>query len=178
MSTTTTTVETLSAEVRTLVVGKRQITLSVFRQLDCVPLEQCQAFGRVRDKGSDALLVGRDRDSGALVRSWYFEPWEPVMRGPFVIGPNDLGGETVTVCGSISAEGLYFEEELVGFLPDAVTKCGVAGHGFGVTGGRCSHWHTNGLDDRIRAAIDRRQQIRAMHLAAAELPLIVLAGLR
>lgn len=49
---TTATVEVLTAEVRVLMVGSRQITLSVARQLDYVPVTSLEPFGRVR-LGSD-----------------------------------------------------------------------------------------------------------------------------
>ena len=43
-------VKLLTAEVRTLQVGNRQVTLSVFRQLDTLlNLENFEPFGRVRD---------------------------------------------------------------------------------------------------------------------------------
>jgi hypothetical protein len=44
----TTTVEMLTAEVRVLMVGSRQITLSVARQLDTVNADEIEPFGRVR----------------------------------------------------------------------------------------------------------------------------------
>ena len=44
---TTATVETLTAEVRVLMVGNRQITLSVAKQLDEVPIAEIEVFGRV-----------------------------------------------------------------------------------------------------------------------------------
>ena len=77
MTTTTARVEVLTAEVRVLVVGSRQITLSVFRQLDRVDAALIEPFGLVRDKpadpGSDRVVVvgrsARPADHGALVRS-------------------------------------------------------------------------------------------------------------
>lgn len=53
MTTTEARVELLTAEVRTLVVGARQVTLSVARQLDIVPpWYGVEPFGRVRIGGS------------------------------------------------------------------------------------------------------------------------------
>lgn len=65
-------VQVLTAEVRTLVVGSRQVTLSVYSQLDSADYDEIEPFGRVRPR--DALLdyiylVGRHRQAGALVRS-------------------------------------------------------------------------------------------------------------
>lgn len=71
---TTATVETLTAEVRVLMVGNRQVTLSVYRQLDHVKVTRIEPFGRVnaadRDKlGDEINVVGRDTRDGVLVRS-------------------------------------------------------------------------------------------------------------
>lgn len=79
----TATVELLSAEVRVLMVGNRQVTLSVYRQLDVVKVEAIEPFGRVRsgEKWIDGYgdevphigVVGRVRDgyrgAGALARA-------------------------------------------------------------------------------------------------------------
>jgi hypothetical protein len=55
MSTRTATVEALTAEVRVLMVGSRQITLSVVRQLDRVAPDLIEPFGRVRAARQPAL---------------------------------------------------------------------------------------------------------------------------
>jgi hypothetical protein len=47
---TSATVELLTAQVRILQVGSRQVTLSVYRQLDQVPADEIEPFGRVHDK--------------------------------------------------------------------------------------------------------------------------------
>lgn len=64
-------VKLLTAEVRTLQVGNRQVTLSVFRQLDTLlNLENFEPFGRVRDGHDDfreVKMVGRDTTTDALV---------------------------------------------------------------------------------------------------------------
>lgn len=44
---TTATVETLTAEVRVLMVGNRQVTQSVAKQLDVVSIFQIEAWGRI-----------------------------------------------------------------------------------------------------------------------------------
>lgn len=71
MSSKTATVETLTAEVRVLMVGSRQVTMSVYNQLDYVAPEQIEPFGRVHPKEWNldwVHVVGRDRD-GTLCRS-------------------------------------------------------------------------------------------------------------
>lgn len=68
----TATVEVLTAAVRVLMVGSRQITLSVFNQLDAVAPDDIQPFGRVRAKLTDhecTEVVGADA-TGQLCRSW------------------------------------------------------------------------------------------------------------
>lgn len=78
MSTNQATVETLTAEVRVLTVGNRQITQSVAKQLDFAPYEDVEPFGRVRltgkgfddGKGDHRLwVIGQHKSTGALVRS-------------------------------------------------------------------------------------------------------------
>ncbi|HKO85632.1 MAG TPA: hypothetical protein VJ140_13990 [Actinomycetota bacterium] len=81
MGTETATVETLTAEVRVLMVGSRQVTLSVARQLDVVHPSVLEPFGRVNLNGKPAGdaqaggwttevdLIGCSRIDGALVRS-------------------------------------------------------------------------------------------------------------
>ena len=76
MASVTATVETLTAEVRVLMVGRRQVTMSVFRQLDTVDWKErktLELFGRVRGTRKDEkrllYVVGRVKDTGVLVRS-------------------------------------------------------------------------------------------------------------
>jgi hypothetical protein len=82
MATATAQVEVLTAEVRVLMVGSRQVTLSVYRQLDPVHTFAIDPFGRVSDEKSEKLdwphdpwyradvyVVGVDQEDGALVRS-------------------------------------------------------------------------------------------------------------
>lgn len=69
---TTATVETLTAEVRTLVVGSRQVTMSVFNQLDKVDPDQIEPMGRVAPREREfgyVHVVGRHVTTGALVSS-------------------------------------------------------------------------------------------------------------
>lgn len=71
-TTTSATVETVTAEVRVLMVGSRQVTMSVYNQLDRVDPGDVEPFGRVapRDANQQRIyIVGRERSSGALVRS-------------------------------------------------------------------------------------------------------------
>jgi hypothetical protein len=71
-------IEVLTAEVRTLMVGSRQVTLSVYRQLDWASPDQCEPFGRVRDSKDDdferTYIVGRGTTTGSLIRSSCWPP--------------------------------------------------------------------------------------------------------
>lgn len=67
--TKTATVEVLTAEVRVLMVGSRQVTLSVYRQLDCVPVGDIEPFGRVNDGDHLLSIVGLARSDSSLAKS-------------------------------------------------------------------------------------------------------------
>jgi hypothetical protein len=96
-STTTATVEVLTAEVRTLMVGSRQVTQSVYKQLDWVEPEHVEPFGRFGvDQGrrlysSDHVtVVGRHRQTGALVRS-QAAPVDEFSHDRITEPPHELG---------------------------------------------------------------------------------------
>ena len=68
------TVTTLTAEVKTLMIGSRQVTLSIWHQLDRVHPDKITTFGRVSPPGNAEAVVwvvGSHRETGALVRSSY-----------------------------------------------------------------------------------------------------------
>jgi hypothetical protein len=68
----TATVETLTAEVRVLMVGSRQITLSVYGQLDRIDAGEIEPFGRVRPKDGTPgwiYIIGKNPGNGELVRA-------------------------------------------------------------------------------------------------------------
>ena len=72
METNTATIETLTAEVRVLMVGRRQVTLSVYRQLDRYDASLIEPFGRIRDsrdKDSRRIYVVGCTPGGVLARS-------------------------------------------------------------------------------------------------------------
>lgn len=85
----TATVETLTAEVRVLMVGSRQVTLSVFKQLDEVELES--------DDGDHFQPWGRVR-SGEKMRDWDHRS-KPFMVEPWLelIGRDDRMGSLVSM---------------------------------------------------------------------------------
>ena len=71
MTSTTAEVQVLTAEVRVLMVGSRQVTLSVYRQLDPVAASDIEPFGRVSDDRSAKL---------PWPRSWLYLPNAGVRR--------------------------------------------------------------------------------------------------
>ena len=89
MAEKTATVELLTAEVRVLKVGSRQVTLSVYRQLDWVKHDYIEPFGRVSDSQDqhrdnkhdmrNIYIIGKSKEDGTLVRSYYNlkidKPW-------------------------------------------------------------------------------------------------------
>lgn len=65
-------VQVLTAEVRTLVVGSRQITMSVYNQLDMVAPDEIEPFGRVNARdvsGRWVDVIGRHAKTGVLTSS-------------------------------------------------------------------------------------------------------------
>jgi hypothetical protein len=67
----TATVEVLTAEVRVLMVGSRQITKSVFMQLDWVKPDDVDPMGRVEPFSThvQTAIIGASRFDGSLVRA-------------------------------------------------------------------------------------------------------------
>src|SRR5215468_12451702 len=101
-------VETLTAEVRVLMVGNRQITLSVARQLDWCALEDLTPFGRVRLEAAEPrVVIGRYEPTGVLRVARYRAGTEVAH-----LDKTDMGG-TVTVCPTVTRGfpiiGLHFE---------------------------------------------------------------------
>jgi hypothetical protein len=89
-------VQVLTAEVRTLMVGSRQVTLSVYNQLDDVGYDQIEPFGRVSPKDArrwQLCVVGRDRGTGALARSWV---------------PNERGLSSLKEHGGLASNGGHY----------------------------------------------------------------------
>lgn len=178
----TATVETLTAEVRVLMVGNRQMTMSVAKQLDWCDLEELQPFGRVhinRDQ-VDTLVIGRHQSSGALRIARCYpsrDRWTPM------VDPEDLSGK-VTVCNSVLTGPDYFRFQFgtgnVSILINkkATEKCEIEDHGPRPTQGECGYWYPNDQQENIVAVIERCNARFSLHKQARELPLIVLAGLK
>ena len=185
MSATTATVETLKAEVRTLMVGNRQVTLSVAKQLDRVPLNELEVFGRIHLGKESNLVVGRHVESGALALSSFrsFKPFigfieltdgaEPLLDYPMV-------------CSSLNNRldnGFRLALDDVPFiLADRnIRRCQISGH-FPYSRDSCDNWDPGSFGETFRKELQRQREAYerkvSVNRAAAESPLIVLAGLR
>lgn len=78
---TVTELETQTAEVHVVKMGRGNLTLSKYRQLDRVDESGLEPFGRVHDPkdptynyGALFHVVGRSKATGALVRAAVYEP--------------------------------------------------------------------------------------------------------
>ena len=146
----TATVEVLAAEVRVLKVGSRQVTMSVYNQLDTINDEDIEPFGRVRAREHDhefVYVVGRDQRDGTLARSR-----RPAMRRAIHTRVmNEAGSdEARRVCAAMQAtRTAVYDECWVERNPDIA-----------------SWW------------VKRVEELEAAAGEWKRLPLIVLAGLR
>jgi hypothetical protein len=171
-------VELLTAEVRTLMVGNRQVTLSVAKQLDRIGLEHLDPFGRIRIGDDGNLAIGRDRRSGALAISAFRD----YFSDPTV---DDLGDCRIRVCSGNRPNRNYYSLRYKdrSFRVHAIEcdECNIAGHAYGNE--KCPGWMMVGEDPEVGylhllLRFDEDDAHRARHRAAKDLPLIVLAGLR
>jgi len=178
--TSTATVEVLSAEVRVLMVGSRQVTLSVYRQLDSAPLTDVELFGRVRDRSDssgDIHVIGRHQESGSLTRAclaqtlWpRFEPdfahWWGHVKGGVTGSSFDRGGNGGVV---VAQEGdiaiAWITHPMGRSCPLVPSACSI-----------------DALESTWRREASRQLSDellkRDLRNSLAKLPLVVLAGLR
>jgi hypothetical protein len=167
---TTARVEVLTAEVRVLMVGSRQVTLSVYAQLDQVDHGEVEPFGRVAPRDADTdyvYVVGastRDADRGSLVRSRYqiAAQWRRQAAAcrrmiPFARERDALKRELADPA-NLSTQWR---------LQDRIRQLDNAMLGF-------LHWTTAELDETVRESAVAAEQAALWEA----LPLIVLAGLR
>jgi len=202
----TATVETLVAEVRVLMVGSRQITLSVAKQLDVIPLSRLKPFGRVK-LGDDDTVIGADTQTGVLClsrirpevdrRAWpaltehpgWLKPLRCRQHQPAGNGYNGVGSDEVALAFGP-------DKWLIGLLVDDMedrhganarqchnADCQGAPQctGFHCTD-ECNFWDPRDYRDeiarKVEAHTERYREDQRRVQAAKELPLIVLAGLR
>jgi hypothetical protein len=193
---TTARVEVLTAAVRVLMVGSRQVTLSVYNQLDLVDAFDIEPMGRVRAREGEGL-VGADPD-GNLVRADFPSPG--LLLALNICPEQEVGQVTDDSpgCGyqggrhghhtvRLRWNGLTFYSGLADpFSDDGKTEHHMGGppptpaYSAPEWANVCAehrsvyHWSAAELDDRAaeyRRVLARRDELEA-------LPLIVLAGLR
>ena len=172
------TVEVLTAEVRVLMVGSRQVTMSVYNQLDHRPYVEVTPFGRVRPKdgtSDEVHLVGVDTD-GTLVRTSVYR-WRP---------PTDAEYVSFVAAGSSVDEVMdrlrwaanqnSADSEIVTALVRAGIEAGLSGElatNAAKRGTATTHVYLKGGGER------RSRLVVVENWAeASAYPLIVLAGLR
>ncbi len=103
MSGKTAIVEALTAEVRVLMVGSRQITLSVARQLDEVMPSMIKPFGRIRSNrnpGVNEIEVIGPNDIGELVRASIGYTWMTCQDDDSPQGYSGYNKRRLNSCGS------------------------------------------------------------------------------
>lgn len=179
-STTDARVTTITAEVRVLMVGSRQVTLSVAKQLDHVDLGGIEPFGRVR-LGDRVEVIGRSREDGTLVLARLTDRPSRVPH----ISEDDLDPDVESmpiICDKMMTDyddlyRLRLGDRDIRLYVTAVSRCGKHPRGIASTG-ECGHWDPNGHEKPIRAAIRAWDEAVALYDKADALPLIVLAGLR
>lgn len=179
-TTTAATVETLTAEVRTLVVGSRQVTLSVAKQLDVIPLARLELMGRVRidkdDTDHSGWAIGRDARTGSLALS----KWDYLTRPELLVSVDD--GIQIMACQNsfTQSDVAYIRWENERFLvwnPKRHEACECP------AGTSCG-WSVEPPESMefgyevLRRKVAERDAIIAKHEAATYAPLIVLAGLK
>jgi hypothetical protein len=194
MPQTTAEVQVLTAEVRVLMVGSRQVTLSVYRQLDSVDPEQIEAFGGVRDQQDKArqdecCVVGRGRDLGDLVRSRVAHTYSVLFDEP----PANISDKHYRwYCSALHMPGSAFtvlsdDGDIVKFPRPQTGLLGYHCYEHNRTEYRSHPSPPEDFDrESVRAALERtaRHRLERMRVEReywsqwTSLPLIVLAGLR
>jgi hypothetical protein len=160
----TATIETLTASVKVLMLGSRQITLTIYRQLDIVDVADMDPFGRVNPKGSgpDVVhVVGRRKVTGELVKSVAPATWGAILQHT---GQAE-NARTVAEDQARKADPMYEKDQAY----SRARRIAEDSH--------LDEWH----DQYIAELADRIKDITTPYVAIAEqlnaLPLIVLAGL-
>lgn len=176
----TATVEVLTAEVRVLMVGSRQITASVVRQLDRVGWQLVDAFGRVNAFNDGQMwLIGRHRDTGVLVVCE-----APVQMDVFYIHEGVLPVDSINACKGAIKPGWATGYRRIRWLDGEVelhtavlkrVACEVhIAKGHDACGWSVTLEAHRLMDDAWSEYQALRQRISDLR----QLPLIVLAGLR
>jgi hypothetical protein len=202
----TATVETLTAEVRVLMVGSRQVTQSVAKQLDRVPLSRLRPFGRVKLSPEEyyTLVIGADPDGVLAVASAVPEvnrqAYIELDSKPGALSPLRCAQHQPTdgIANTGSEVSLSFDDWPIALRVDDMEtkhtglKCYISDCDGTTPSGypcdlvhcdkSCQTWQPRDYHDEITAAVTAHRALYAedqQRVADARaLPLIVLAGLR
>lgn len=181
----TATVELLTAEVRVLMVGARQITASVAKQLDRVALAEMEPMGRIRLPGEERLVIGRRIEDGVLVVAVFDDPTYPreVTPGGFDSPLSICAGhpDVLDVRGHRDERRVFHRAGYcyIWLAAGDWRRCEER-HWQEYNGRHCAEpWRLDeGQEEIIAEMVRAAGKDRERNAAAAGLPLIVLAGLR
>jgi hypothetical protein len=175
------TVQTLTAEVRTLVVGARRVTLSVAKQLDVVPLADLRVFGRVKiPTMPDIAVIGAAPDGTLALarRAPVNENLVPRISHAAAVATGIVVCQRLNAAryAMLSSDGVEFEICL-----DSVKRCG----DWHYNTPQCDPaWRCGSREDALQIVAEVASQrtrwtsLTALNDAVRAAPLIVLAGLR
>lgn len=189
---TTAHIETLTATVNTLVVGARQITLSIAKQLDVTELADLKVMGRVRiDRGVDDVIGTAPDGSLAIAHIKLRCDWRS---GPYCILPPrsiDLCSWHLWAYKNLSAaiilEATFPTDAAPPIIkfnvgPEACDWCTINAHYRGGSRPVCPSAMDASAHDEVKKRVASwnaaAAEDRARYEAARSAPLIVLAGLR
>lgn len=168
-------VELLTAEVRVLMVGSRQITLSVFRQLDWIPPQEIVPFGRITDPRDSkhagdperlfVTVVGKGK-AGQLARSRIDELTRPEWEEARATCRRSLADEQEQQGWNESMEAWWRKERLNLSAQKVAASQG-------------QHWWSAPKECLEYAEIKLKalDELESITTRWSNLPLIVLAGL-
>lgn len=178
----TSTVETqnLTATVTTTEVDGRTLTAQRARQLDEIPLDRLDIFGRVKIGDSGHFVLGRDRDTGVLSLARYSSSGPGGSARLPIVRPSAFPDGEVWVCDGIRG----WEPECIDRLEfrfshrgdPSFRSCEVADH-WHPASRRCEPlWGASPeAMDRIRDVVTAwHRDVAPLHAAAEAAPLIVL----
>jgi len=176
-------VVTLTAEVRVLMVGNRQITLSVAKQLDEVYVTEIEPFGRVRISNK-VMIIGKNKEDGSLVKASFPSSNEYecycTYDGKIKICGNWYKYSTYDYKDKVSYVKLKYDTETI--IVDYSKTCSETNNS------ECNSdifFTENGyivkneeLHECIHDEVDRLKNLRRLVSSLKMMPLIVLAGLK
>jgi hypothetical protein len=174
----------LTAQVTTLTMDKRQVTLSVARQLDQVHFSDMTPWGRIRIEGKEDSLIGVDNRTGRLVTALFPDEEEMEAFVP-LFGPLPEG-KYIEVCRLHERRGPMSHPRVELNIDGVKVQLNHGTHRYRA----CTHGAAEGCGIeapadilfalKVKAAAEesRSAKLRREVAEARSLELIVLAGLK